>query len=242
MKHALYSGSRNLYGDMQTAAKSLIANSDVDKVWLLVEDDDFDFWLPDICEVVNVSGQEFFPQDSPSMKTPYSYLSLMRAALALMPELSDVDRILSLDVDTICLRRVNEAWDMPIDDCYFSASEEVVTHIKDMLYCNTGVALYNLEKLRDGRAQDVIDALNERLYPNIEQDVFSFLCQGHIHDMPSEYNATNFTDPTDVIRIMHFAGFKTEVWRMRPQVEMYREMPWSTALELHEKRVRKNRG
>jgi len=238
MKHALYSGSRNLYGDMQTAAKSLIANSDVDKVWLLVEDDDFDFWLPDICEVVNVSGQEFFPQDSPSMKTPYSYLSLMRAALALMPELSDVDRILSLDVDTICLRRVNEAWDMPIDDCYFSASEEVVTHIKDMLYCNTGVALYNLEKLRDGRAQDVIDALNERLYPNIEQDVFSFMCCGKIHNMPSEYNVTRFTAPTNVVRILHFAGYKASRWRKDDAVVKYRQMSWDDALRQHEKMCR----
>jgi len=241
MKHALYSGSENLYTDMAVAAKSLIANSDVDKVWLLTEGG-YNCWLPDMCEVVDVSGQEYFPKDSANMNTPFSYLSLMRAALALMPELADVDRVLSLDVDTICMRNVSDVWDMPIDDCYFSASREDSSCFKNMLYCNTGVTLYNLEKLRDGKAAEVVHALNVRRYPNIEQDVFSFLCQGHIHDMPSEYNATNFTDPTDVIRIMHFAGFKTEVWRMRPQVEMYREMPWSTALELHEKRVRKNRG
>lgn len=32
MKHALYSGSTNLYGDMQTAAKSLIAKCVVQKM------------------------------------------------------------------------------------------------------------------------------------------------------------------------------------------------------------------
>ena len=108
-------------------------------------------------------------------------------------------------MDTICVRDCSGAWDMPIDDCYFSASNEYVTHIKDMLYCNTGVALYNLEKLRDGKAEEVVYALNERLYPNIEQDVFSFMCLGRIHDMPSEYNCTRFTLPTNVIRILHFA-------------------------------------
>lgn len=242
MKHALYSGSRNLYGDMQTAAKSLIANSDVDKVWFLVEDDSFDLWLPDFCEVINVSGQQYFPQDSPNMKTRFSYLSLMRAALALMPELASVETVLSIDVDTICVNDISRVWEMPIDDCYFSASSEPgeCKRHKNMLYCNTGVTLYNLKKLRDGKAQEVVDALNWRMYPNIEQDVFSFLCQGHIHDMPSEYNATDFTEKVRSARIVHFAGYKTEEWRNRPAVVTWRNTPWDKVLEMHKKVVKKH--
>lgn len=241
MKHALYSGSKNLYGDMQTAAKSLIANSDVDKVWLLTEGG-YDYWLPDFCEVIDVSGQEFFPPESPNMSSQFSYLSLMRAALALMPELADIDRILSLDVDTICCRNVSQIWDMPIDDCYFSATSEPteVKKFKNMLYCNTGVALYNLEKLRDGKAQEVVDCLNWRKYPNIEQDVFSFLCQGHIHDMPTEYNYTRFTGQTNVTRIEHYAGYNAKRWREEPLVKTYREMSWDEALMRHESVVRKH--
>jgi len=235
MKHALYSGTKNLYGDMQTAAKSLVANSDVDKIWLLTEGG-YDYHLPDFCEVLDVSNQEFFPQSSPNMSTPFSYMALMRAALALMPELADVDRILSLDVDTVCLRDLSHAWDMPIDDCYFSASREPSACYKNMLYCNTGVALYNLEMLRDGKAQEVVDCLNWRRYPNVEQDVFSFLCQGHIHDMPSEYNATRFTLPTSVVRIQHFAGMATPKWRAARAVEEYRRMSWDRVMELHEGR------
>ena len=239
MKHALYSGSKNLYGDMQTAAKSLIANSSVDKVWLLTEGD-YDYILPDICEVLDVSDQEFFPKGSPNMNSKFSYLSLMRAALALMPELVHIDRILSLDVDTICCKDVSDIWDMPIDDCYFSASREDIACYKGMLYCNTGVTLYNLEKLRDGKAQEVVDALNWRTYVNIEQDVFSFLCQGHIHDMPSEYNATKFTDRTNLVRIQHYAAIRTEVWRKEPLVQQYRQMSWDEAMRRHEEMVRKH--
>ena len=236
MKHALYSGSKNLYGDMQTAAKSLIANSDVDKVWMLTEGG-YDYWLPDLCEVVDVSGQEFFPADGPNMGTPFSYLALMRAALALMPELAGVDRVLSLDVDTVCMRDVSHVWDMPVDGCYFSASVEPGCCYKNMLYCNTGVALYNLDMLRDGKAEEVVHCLNVRRFPNIEQDVFNFLCQGHIHDMPSEYNAGHrWTKPANVVRIRHYAGDKAEKWRTMPEVTKYREMSWDDALRKHEAR------
>lgn len=235
-KHALYSGTRNLYGDMQTAAKSLIANSDVDKVWMLTEGD-YDYWLPDFCEVIDVHDQKYFPAESPNMKSQFSYMALMRAALALMPELAGIDRILSLDVDTVCMRDVSGIWSIPVDDCYFSASFEKGSSFRGMLYCNTGVALYNLEKLRDGKAQEVVDALNWRRYNNIEQDVFSFMCQGHIHDMPSEYNATAYTEPTNCVRILHFAGYKTDVWRKKMEVERWRKLPWEDALESHEKKM-----
>lgn len=236
MKHALYSGSKNLYGDMQTAAKSLVANSDVDKIWLLTEGG-YDFWLPDICEVVDVSGQDYFPAGGPNMGTSYSYLALMRAALALMPELSGVNRILSLDVDTVCVRNVSHVWDMPVDDCYFSASVEPKSCYKNMQYCNTGVALYNLDMLRDGKAKEVVHCLNVRRFPNIEQDVFSFLCQGRIHEMPSEYNAGHrWTKPASVVRIRHYAGDKAEKWRAMPEVVKYRQMSWDDVLRKHEAR------
>ena len=39
IKAAVYTGTQNLYGGMIAAAKSLIANSDVDEVWFLIEDD-----------------------------------------------------------------------------------------------------------------------------------------------------------------------------------------------------------
>ena len=191
--------------------------------------------------VLDVSKQQFFPPDSPNMSSPFSYMSLMRAALALMPELEHVDRILSLDVDTVCVRDVSNIWDMPVDGLYFSASREDASCFKNMLYCNTGVTLYNLEQLRDGKAQEVVDCLNWRRYPNIEQDVFSFLCQGRIHEMPSEYNAGHrWTERTNVVRIRHFAGDKHDKWSKSPEFDAWRRVTWDEALEMHAKAVRRN--
>lgn len=239
MKHALYSGSTNLYGDMATAAKSLIANSDVDKVWFLTEGG-YDYWLPDFCEVLDVSGQAYFPKGSPNMSTKFSYLSLMRAALALMPELSEVDVVLSLDVDTVCMRNMSDVWDIDVSDAYFAATVEPKCCYKNMLYCNTGVALYNLEKLRDGKAREVVDCLNWRRYPNIEQDVFSFLCQGHIAEMPVEYNANAWTGAANTVRIKHFAGEKHAKWSIHPLVREWRETPWERVMEMHAGEVAKH--
>ena len=230
MKCAVYSGTRNLYSDMLPAVKSMLANSDVDKIYLMIEDAEFPYELPSCIECIDVHDQQFFPEGSPNMKSPFSYMSLMRAALALMPEFAHLDKILSMDVDTVCVRDMSDIWDMPIEDCYFSASREDGSCYKGMLYCNTGVTLYNLEKLRDGKAQEVIDALNWRRYDNIEQDVFSFMCQGHIHDMPSEYNATSYTDPCHNPRIVHYAGKKE--WSGKPEVIRYRDRPWKEVMRL----------
>ena len=66
MKAAVYCGTRNLYADMVTAAKSLLHNTDVDKVYFLIEDDIFTHELPPQIETINVSDQTYFSKDSPN--------------------------------------------------------------------------------------------------------------------------------------------------------------------------------
>lgn len=239
MKHAVYACTRNLYGSAVTSAKSLIANSDVGKVWVLSEGD-FDYWVPDMVEVVDVSGQEFFPEDGPNMASRYTYMALMRAALALMPELSEVDRILSLDCDVIASRMVSDLWDTDIEGRYFAAVREMHRSIGNMLYCNIGVALFNLDLLRNGKAEEFVYALNNWRYRWPEQDVINYLCQGRIATIPPEYNACDFIEHS-VVRIRHFADQPFGRWSRDPMVAKYREMTWDRALELHEGMVRRGR-
>ena len=157
MKHAVYSGSRNLYPEMAAAAKSLAANSDVDRIYLLIEDPEFPSDLPSYVEAIDVSGQGWFPDGGPNMNSEFTYLALIRAALChLFPE---IDRILSLDVDAFCVGDVSDVWDIPLDGFYLAASPEPVCCGKGLMYCNTGVALYNLDMLRDGKADEVIEVL-----------------------------------------------------------------------------------
>ena len=232
MKHAAYCGTRNLYCDMETSAKSIVANSDVTDVWFVIEDDEFPGELPDLVHCVNVSDQPWFKADGPNMASQFTYMAMMRIALCHV--LPDYDRVLSLDADLVAVRDVSPIWDIPLDGCYLSATPEWHRSKNGLLYCNFGVVLYNLAKLRDGKADECIGVLNRRKYTWVEQDVVTYLCQGRIHEMPAEYNSNWWTDknaPGAAVR--HFAGVKREDWVNDPDVARYRNMTWDEALELH---------
>ena len=207
MKAAVYTGSRNLYVDMAVAVKSLLINSDVEKVYLLIEDDDFPFILPGCVRIINVSNQNIFRADGPNMRSRYTYFAMMRAALAFI--LPDLNTVLSLDVDTIVDKDISDLWDLPLgNEYYFAASKEAHRSYAGLIYTNMGVTLFNLEKLRKGKAGEVIHALNNQWFNWVEQDAFNYLCQGGILEMPSCYNVNTWTEKTDDQRILHYAGIK----------------------------------
>lgn len=234
-KHAAYCGTRNIYGDMETAAKSLIAMSDVDVVHFIIEDAEFPRELPDIIQCHDVSAQTYFDPDGPNMASGYTYMAMMRIALCHV--LPRVGKVFSLDADTVCMEDVSGVWDMPIDDCYFSASHEWHRTGNGFLYTNAGVTLYNLKKLRDGKADECIGVLNSRQYTWLEQDVSNYLCQGRIHDMPSCYNSNWWTDKNAAgAKIVHFAGVQRDGWINDPRVVRWRETPWDEVMALHDER------
>ena len=142
MKYAVYTGTKNLYYDMIPAVKSMLINSDVDKIYLLIEDDKFPIELPKEVECINVSGQTYFKPDGPIMKSQFSYMALMRAALPKV--FPDLDTILSLDVDTIVDKDISDIWDIPLGDkYYFAAAPEVKRSENGFVYTNAGVTLFN---------------------------------------------------------------------------------------------------
>ena len=234
-RHAAYCGTRAIYGDMETSAKSLVANSDVDVVHLIIEDAEFPIELPPIVQVHDLSAQTYFAPDGPNMASGYTYMAMMRIALCHV--LPRVNRVLSLDADTVCMADVSDLWELPIDDCYFSATPEWHRSANGLMYTNAGVTLYNLRKLRDGKADECIGVLNARRYTWPEQDVQNFLCQGRIHEMPSAYNSNWWTDKNAPgAKIVHFAGVAREGWVNDWRVTKWRDMSWDEVMALHESR------
>lgn len=232
MKHAAYCGTREIYDDMEMSAKSLIANSSVDRVHFIIEDAEFPRELPDIIKVHDVSNQTWFKPDSPNMNSRYTYMAMMRIALCHV--LPDVDTVLSLDSDTVCLENVDAIWDTPLDKYYLAAAHEWHRTSSGLLYCNFGVVLYNLAKLRDGKADECIDVLNTSYYEWVEQDVGNYLCQGRIYDLPSCYNSNWWTDKNAPgAKLYHYAGVKRADWIDLPTPSMYRGMSWEHVMRLH---------
>ena len=229
-KVAVYTGTRNLYGAMVPAVKSLLYNSDVDEVWLFAEDDAMpeQYGFPsDVVHVRNVSGQTYFDKDGPNMSSGFTYMAMMRAALAL--EFPKLRRILALDVDTIAWEDVSGLWEIPLGDNYLAAAKEpCATEEKGFFYANIGVCLYNLAKLRDGTCTRAIELLNSKPYKFLEQDAFNEICAGSICDLSSEYNATMFTEPCERPKIIHFAGKR--YWNDHPSTQHFVRMPWAEVL------------
>lgn len=223
IKDVVYTGSRNLYKVMVPSVKSLLLNGNVDEVWLLIEDDEFPSWLPENVHVINVSDQKYFKKDGPNMRSKFTWLAMMRAALAKV--FPDVDLILSLDCDVIINKDLSDLWNYDYEDYYFCASKEKHRSHNGLFYTNTGVCMYNLKKLRDDKKVDeVIEVLNKQAFTWLEQDVFNYLCQGRILEMPGDFNANNWTEHGDDPYITHYAGIPD--WTHYQLYQDYVQLSW----------------
>ena len=235
MRAAVYSGTRNLYPDMVTAAKSLIHNGGVEKVFFLIEDSQFPEWLPPIIETINVSGQGFFPKNGANFKTSFTYMSLLRVCYTKI--FPDLDRVLQLDCDTIVLDSLDELWDLEMDGKWFAAVEEYLSTYKPYgpTYFNIGVAMFNLDQIRREQADETcINFLNKTQVPYIDQDAWNRFGTGKAVKLPVRYNETIVTGYTEEPAVVHFAGFKQ--WQnnqrvpRREYLKRYRDMLWEEVL------------
>lgn len=228
MKKAVYFGSREIYRDMIPAAKSLLAHTDVDRVYFLIEDDAFPEPLPDIVEVINIRDvvPKYYSSSGPNYGTEWTYIGLIRTALTKV--FPDDDKILSIDCDTIVTQDISELWDIDLNGYYFAAVKETLLSDRQaILYTNVGVTMMNLQKLReDGMDDRMIHALNTYRFRYVCQDVMNLFCQDGILELPSDYNVCQFTKPTDNMKIRHYAG-ERNVWRYEGLVLEYNALPWS---------------
>lgn len=231
IKAAVYTGTQNLYGGMIAAAKSLIANSDVDEVWFLIEDDEFPVKLPEMIHTINASKiwREYIDEDSPNMKSRFSYMAVIRPALChILPHL---DRVLSLDVDTMVRTDISDVWETDLDGKYIAGCQEPHHSRDGIISINAGVVLMNLEMLRDGRADIIMDCLNVHELNFVDQDAMTCLCQGRIAVLDNRYNGTIWTGCGPECFIKHYAGIKD--WYGFPEAVNWYRMPWDEVMRRH---------
>lgn len=236
-KVAVYCGTRNIYSDISLSLKSLLINSDVDTVYLLIEDDEFPEPVPDCVKVINVSGQTIFPKDGPNYENSWTYMVLMRAALTkILPK--DIDKVLSLDADTVVDMDVSDLWDIDLEDYYYAGAYETAkTNVATpghprSPYINFGVVLINLKQLRkDKKDDEIINTLNTYKYPANEQDCINELCRLRIKEFSSDYNANIWCEMPKQQKIVHFAGnhfLGGTRWDDTLIAKKYKTIPWES--------------
>lgn len=209
MKAAVYTGTRNLYEHMIPAMKSLLINSPVDRIYLMIEDDRFPFPVPDCVEVINLNDHMLF-HDGPNMTTQFTPYCMMRAATAkLLPK--ELDRVLQLDVDTLVEDSLEDLWKEDLTGKYFGAVQEYLGTFKPYgpIYYNCGVMLLNLEEIRRSDIEDrMIELLKTEKLPYIDQNAWNKLGVDKALPLPVRYNETFCTGTTERPAIVHFAGYK----------------------------------
>lgn len=228
MKVAAYSGTRNVYYRMIPAVKSLLKHSDVDIVYLLIEDDVFPYDLPQKVVPINISNQQWFKKET--CANWYDgwggYMVLIRAVYTkLFPEL---DRILSLDLDTIVMEDISDLWNIDMKNYCIAGVRDTPEFNASGLYINGGVLLQDLNNIRASkRDEQMILKINRVKRDYAEQDLMNEVYRGKILELPSEYNShplfMNYNP--DKCKIKHYAGFH-DYFFTEPIVRYYNNLKW----------------
>ena len=230
-KVAVFTGTRNVYDCMETAAKSLMYHTKMDKVYFLIEDDRFPSELPNNVVCMNVSDQQWFDPKGPNFNSSWTYMCMMRAAFAKI--FPDEQKVLSLDIDVIVNEDISSLWDIDLNGYVFAGVPEPERSEKVKgIYANFGVIMMNLNEIRRTGIDDkIIKSLNRDKWGCPEQDSFNHFCKGKIYPLPSEYNATragHITAETEVEKISHYAGIK--YWKQFKPFKQYQEMSWKEVI------------
>lgn len=242
MKHAVYSGTRNLYEQMVWAAKSLYANSSVDVIHFLIQDDEFPYELPDFIVTHNVDeyANRVFHAKCVNADTHFTRFALVRVCYTeLFP---DIDYIVQLDVDTVCVDNVDELWQQDMDEFWFRAAEETLSGYNPYhadAYYNVGVCVFNLAQMRQDNAQaQLVSFINTVRANCVEQDALNYYgtMYQRIGELPMRYNENRACGYSDNPAIVHYVGYMD--WQTNPNLprreylKLYRDKSWDEIKEL----------
>ena len=233
---AVYCGTFNTYTNMLASAKSLLYNTKMDRIYFLIEDDEFPQELPDIIQTINIRKHpllKLLDPCGPNYNNAWTYMCMTRA---LFPKLfPQYHKILSLDIDTIINDDISELFDIDLTNNYLAGVPEPQRQNKsdDPVYINFGVVMMNLDRLRDDKIDDdIIEALNKNKFGCPEQDAFNKYCARRIIPISNDFNATIYSGITgepDNYRILHYAGINYS--KNFIHVKSYSVLPWDEVLK-----------
>ena len=149
-----------------------------------------------------------------------------------------LDRILTIDNDTIVRENISELWELNLNNYYIAGCPEPQKSKPNLTYINMGVAMMNLKKWReDGLDKRLVEDLHTYYFEETEQTAINMACQGHILVLNHMYNRNNYTGlQLGKEKIIHYAAVKD--WQKLPLIQKYRDikikrnMPDNFALDI----------
>lgn len=167
--------------------------------------------------------EEVYPGVKANLGRTYARMALGE----ILPK--NVDKVLSLDSDTLVVDSVQEMYNTEFSedefvagvyDCVGQAIQDKVLHgPKDMKYCNAGMYLIDLKKWRKNKVgQQLLDLVlrnadGKQIMYFLEQDLMNMAFYGHIKLLPPRYNMLTsiyLFDYSDIIKMKRPVTYYTK--------------------------------
>lgn len=201
----VYAMTRNVYHMILPSLRSLAETNPAAKVFILTEDDELPFELPIKAEVINVTDQKWFPEDSVNYNNLFTYINLLKVVY---PSILKVEKVIHLDIDTIICDDLTPLWKTNITGKWYAACPEYLGSYKPFgdPYYNMGVALINLKQMRKDKASEpMVEYLNAVRQPWADQDAWNKFTDKAV-EIDVRYNENCKTGETDDPAIVHYCS------------------------------------
>jgi lipopolysaccharide biosynthesis glycosyltransferase len=144
----------------------------------------------------------------------------------LIPKLIKEEKVLYIDADAICNSKITDFYNIDMTNiCIIGVQDSGINDVykkkyglsKNDIYCNGGVLLMNLSKIKElGIDKEWIRLVNSRSFENNDQDIIMTSCRGYVRNVGIQYNtslSTGLNIDKNQIKICHYAGIKNkELW------------------------------
>ena len=210
--NVVYAMTRNYYHKILPSLRSLVEWHPDANVYVLAEDDKLPFDTPIHCNVINITDRHEFDKSVNIQNRFGGKINLLKVLYPTI--LSDLDRVIHLDIDTIICDNLDYFWNMDIDEKWFASVPEYLArhervHLFGDVYYNMGVSLINLAQMRkDGIEMDMVRYLNDVEQPFADQDAWNKygIEQDKAVTVPLRFNENMSTGYTDCPAIVHYCG------------------------------------
>ena len=181
---------------------------------------------------------------TPNKDFDKSYLAGWTKAIyyrTMLPKLlPNVDKIIYADIDVIFCNDLIEAFNFDMGNNYIAGVKTF-----DNGYINSGFLIMNLKQIRQDKLYDKWIEISQReRYPNPDQDLLNYSCQGRILYLPLKYNfqpmdganiykGHSHAEISDIqyhLVVLHFSNWM-KPWHEKKKRPIFSDLWWKHAKE-----------